>query len=173
MNKLDMLQLGKVALVGVFGSLVMFLFMVVGIHVTGVAPFQLPPSAAFLEQMGLNIGPLPLLVHFGYGATWSVVLVMLFQRRTNLARGLALAMGLWLFMMVVYSPLIGWGFFGFGGSEFPKDSILFLESGPKYLIVTFLLHVVYGSIIGWLNSVWISFKQSASSQERQPAIEQE
>jgi len=56
----------------------MFLLMMLGIHGTGTAPFNLPPSAAFLGQFGLNMGPLPLLVHFGYGATWSLVLVGLY-----------------------------------------------------------------------------------------------
>jgi len=33
----------------------------------------------------------------------------------NIAKGLGLAGVLWLIMMLVYSPIIGWGVFGFGG----------------------------------------------------------
>ncbi len=145
----------KAASVGIGGSLVMFLLMVVGIKVTGVAPFKIPPSAAFLEKIGLHVGPLPLLVHFGYGAFWSMAFYYLFRERMSVGWGIVLALGLWLFMMVVYSPIIGWGFFGFGGTEYAQDTKLYLEPGPKYLIATLVLHLIYGSIIGYFNPLWI------------------
>jgi hypothetical protein len=131
----------KSILVGVLGSLVMFLLMMLGIHGTGIAPFNLPPSAAFLEQLGLNAGPLPLLVHFGYGATWSVMLVVLYGSDTGVRQGIYLATGLWLFMMLVYSPLIGWGVFGVGGSghNLAAGSPLYLGSTVKYIVATLLL----------------------------------
>jgi hypothetical protein len=147
----------KAALVGALGSLVMFAIMMMGIHGTGIAPFNLPPSAAFLEQIGLNVGPLPLLAHFGYGATWSVVLVAVAGTDTDVGAGLLLAVGLWLGMMLIYSPIIGWGLFGFGGaghSLAPTDP-LYLGSPVKYLVATLVLHVIYGSIIGGLNPAWI------------------
>lgn len=147
----------KAASVGLLGSLLMFIVMMVGINVTGIAPFNVPPSAAFLQALGINVGPLPLLVHFGYGAFWSMVLVAWAGRDTSVVRGLVLAFGLWLFMMVVYSPIIGWGFFGFGdASSLAADAPLYLEPGPKYAVMTLLLHVVYGLIIGWLNPAWLS-----------------
>ncbi|PSQ96560.1 MAG: hypothetical protein BRD55_06270 [Bacteroidetes bacterium SW_9_63_38] len=147
----------KAALVGALGSFVMFFIMLIGIHVTGIAPFNTPPSAAFLKQFGLAVGPLPLIIHFGYGATWSIVLVALWGADTDLRAGLTLAGGLWLFMMLVYSPLIGWGVFGFGGtghSLAPTDP-LYLGSPVKYIVATFVLHLIYGSIIGGLNPMWI------------------
>lgn len=152
----------KAALVGALGSLVMFLIMMFGIHVTGVAPFQMPPSAAFLTRLGLNVGPLPLLMHFGYGAFWSVVLVFLFRDRADVLRGLGLSVVLWLFMMVALSPLIGWGLFGMANTaELPAR--LQLESGIRYLVLTLMLHLIYGAIIGWLNPVWISASRLKSS----------
>ena len=155
----------KSAVVGALGSLVMFLLMMLGIHGTGIAPFNLPPSAAFLEQIGLNAGPLPLLVHFGYGATWSLLLVALYGTDTTVWRGILLAMGLWLFMMLVYSPLIGWGVFGVGGSGqtlSPSDP-LYLGSPVKYVVATLLLHLIYGAIIGGLNPVWIRSGQTTQT----------
>ncbi|WP_103028873.1 hypothetical protein [Salinibacter altiplanensis] len=154
----------KSILIGVLGSLVMFLLMMLGIHGTGVAPFNLPPSAAFLEQLGLNVGPLPLLTHFGYGATWSFVLVGLYGSATNVRRGLSLAAGLWLFMMLVYSPLIGWGIFGVGGAghDLAPSNPLHLGSTAKYVAATLVLHLVYGAIIGGLNPAWIQFETSSA-----------
>ena len=148
----------KAATVGALGSLVMFLLMMVGIHGTGIAPFNLPPSAAFLEVLGLNVGPLPLLTHFGYGATGSIVLIALYQKETSLRAGLTLAGALWLIMMVVYSPLIGWGFFGFGGPAHALDpeAPLHLGSPIKYITATLLLHLIYGAILGTLNPRWVT-----------------
>lgn len=146
----------KAALIGAAGSLVMFAILFVGIHVTGMAPFNVPPSAAFLEMIGLNVGPLPLLAHFGYGATWSALLVAIYGAEVNTTRGIGLALALWAFMMVVYSPIIGWGFFGFGGANHALDPShpLYLGSGVKYVVVTFVLHLIYGGIIGSGNAAW-------------------
>jgi len=143
----------------------MFLIMMFGIHGAGVAPFNLPPSAAFLERIGMNVGPLPLLVHFGYGAVGSVALVAVWGRDASVRSGLVLASGLWLIMMVVYSPLIGWGVFGFG-SGYEPGSPLHLGSPIKYMGATLVLHAIYGAIIGGLNPAWISFSRRSAAQAR-------
>lgn len=145
----------KAGLVGALGSLVMALIMFPAIAM-GVAPFNQPPSAAFLDSIGMKVGPLPLIVHFGYGIFWSIVFVALFAEKANLARGVALALTLWLLMMILYSPMIGWGPFGFGDAgTLPEDDPLYLAPGPKYLVATFVLHLVYGAVIGWLNPLWV------------------
>ncbi|WP_138429669.1 hypothetical protein [Fodinibius saliphilus] len=142
----------KSAITGLVGSLVMFIIMTVGINVTGIAPFNIPPSAAFLYTLGLNIGPLPVIVHFSYGIFWSVALYFFLKDNVSIKNGIYLAIALWAFMMIVLSPIIGWGPFGFGSAnKLAVDSPLYLETGPKYLIMTLLLHLIYGSIIGWGN----------------------
>ncbi len=134
----------------------MLLLMLLSIHVFEFAPFKIPPSAALLETLNLNNPPLPLILHFSYGITWSVILVYLAQKHTSVAKGLFLALALWLFMMIVHSPVIGWGFFGFN-STYKEGSRLHLESGPIYLMITLVLHIIYGLIIGYLNPLWIDF----------------
>lgn len=47
----------KAGTIGALGSLVMFALIMFGIHGAGIAPFNLPPSAAFLEKLGINVGP--------------------------------------------------------------------------------------------------------------------
>lgn len=156
----------QAALIGALGSLLMFILMMTSIHGLQAAPFNQPPSAAFLDMLGMKIGPLPLLVHFGYGIFWSLALVGVFQERTTLMKGLGLATALWLFMMLVYSPLIGWGVFGIGGSGHqlnPSDP-LYIGSSMKYIIATFVLHLIYGATIGGLNAWLINFKSSEETQ---------
>lgn len=132
----------------------MFMLMLLGIHGLGIAPFNIPPSAAFLTSMGINISPLPLLVHFGYGAFWSAILIGLAKSNTNIKTGLMLSIFLWLIMMVIYSPVMGWGFFGFGSTEAAPTAKMYLEDGPKYMLSTLILHLLYGITVGWLNRVW-------------------
>lgn len=146
----------KSGFVGAFGSLVMFAVMMPLIQ-TGVAPFHLPPSAAALKALGFPTQPLALLVHFGYGIAGSILLVACFGSQTDLTRGLGLAGVLWLLMMLVHSPLIGWGIFGTADTA-GLPEVLRLGSTGKYIVSTFLLHVVYGLIIGGLNPWWIDFE---------------
>lgn len=145
----------KAAGVGLMGSLVMFLLMMLGIHGPGIAPFNTPPSAAFLMKLGLPAQPLGLIVHFGYGAFWSVLLMYLYEKNVDTKKGLAIALGAWLIMMVIFSPIIGWGLFGFGNAHtLAASDPLFLEAGPKYLISTLILHLVFGVVIGFGNAKW-------------------
>lgn len=146
----------KAAVVGIGAALAMYILMVLAIK-SGAAPFNVPPSAAMLTRLGINVGPLALLLHFAYGAFWSMALVYWFEQRTGITNGIYVALGLWFIMMIIYSPIIGWGFFGFGGSGsvLPSNDPLYLAPGPKYLVATLVLHLVYGAIIGWLNPLWI------------------
>jgi hypothetical protein len=150
----------KAAVVGLLGSLLMFVLMMLAMNVLQIAPFNIPPSAAFLVKLGLAVGPLPLLVHFGYGAFWSIVFVWLFRERADVTRGLGLSLALWLVMMLVYSPIIGWGPFGLGeASALPADAPLHLDAGPRYAVSTLVLHLVYGLTLGTLNSAWLGRRQ--------------
>lgn len=96
-------------------------------------------------------------MHFGYGATWSLVLVVLYGRDASIGKGIGLALVLWLIMMVAYAPIMGWGLFGFGGTghELAPTNPLYLGSPVKYVGATLVLHLIYGIIIGGLNSAWI------------------
>jgi len=142
----------KAGVIGAIGSLIMFVLMMVAIHGAGVAPFNLAPSAAFMKTLGLPAKPLALIAHFGYGIVWSIVFVALFEHRLTIARGLGLAGVLWLGMMVIYSPIIGWGVFGFGDTATGE---LALGNPVKYVVATAVLHAIYGLTIGWGNARWL------------------
>lgn len=145
-----------IALAGILASLGMFLFIYIGIHVTGVAPFNIQPSAAFLFNLGIYSPGYALLLHFCYGTFWSFVLVYTFEDDVTIGKAVILSIILWLFMMLVYSPIIGWGLFGFGYFRFlPSDHPLYLKSGISYMIITLFLHLIYGLILGYLNQRWL------------------
>lgn len=145
----------KTACAGFTASLMMFIFLFAGIHVTDLAPFNVTPSSAFLYNLGIDGGPLPLLLHFIYGTFWSLVLMYVLEDEVTVGKAVLLALALWVFMMFVYSPLIGWGFFGFGYAHLLEiDHPLYLEQGPAYLFTTLFLHLVYGLVLGWLVSRW-------------------
>ena len=79
------------------------------------------PLAPLLQRLGVNVGLLPLIVHPGYGAFWSIVLVQLFQEKTNIARGIGLALCLGLVLMIIFGPIIGWGPFRFGKASHIRE----------------------------------------------------
>ena len=162
----------KSIVVGAGAALVMFLLMMLAIHGTGIAPFNQPPSAAFLHKIGLPTMPLAPIVHFAYGIFWSIVLVAFFGRNTNVWNGLGLGVVLWLIFMIVYAPIIGWGFFGVGGPghDLPADDPLYLGSPVMFIVAALLLHLIYGVLVGWLNRLWINFQAPETSQ---PATSQQ
>jgi len=136
---------------GLVSSLVLFTVMVLMVEVLGTAPFNLAPSAAFLEVLGWDYRGLAPVSHFVYGLVWALILVAVFGRRVTLARAIAMAVGgQWLLFMLIYAPAMGWGFFGLGGQSLAPDAPLHLGSPVKFLVMTLMLHIVYGAVNGWL-----------------------
>lgn len=145
-------------LAGMAGSLVMFFLMRLGIS-KNIAPFNVTPSAAMVIKLGFSPKPLALIVHLLYGALGSVILIAIYKKASSLKSGLIIAFLMWLIFMVVYSPILGWGFFGFGNaSSLASDSPLYLAPGPKFMLITLVLHIIYGIIIGLLDQ-WIVTEQ--------------
>lgn len=105
----------------------------------GMSPFPKPPSLAFAETLvgrGLPM-PVGLLFHVAYVTFWSVVFVQFFPRR-NLATALALAGVLWLVILAVFFPIVGWGFAG-------------LHISPKLIPASLLPHLLFGLFVWGLN----------------------
>lgn len=150
----------NIALTGFLASMVMFIFLYIGIHITGMAPFNVPPSYAFLYNLGIEQTGYAMFLHFCYGTFWAFVLVYTFDDDLSIFKAEILAFVLWLFMMLVYSPLIGWGFFGYGyAHHLPDDHPLHLGNKlGAYILITLLVHMVYGWVLGYLSSRWLRIK---------------
>jgi hypothetical protein len=153
----------KSGISGLIASLAVTILIMLNIHVTEMAPFNVPPVFAFLTSFGLNFKPLALLLHFGYGVFWSWVFVVLFQNRMTIVKALGVSVVMWLIMMFIYSPIMGWGVAGFGAYNLPPDHALYLGNPVKYALMTLVVHLIYGLIMGAINICWIQKCQKQSS----------
>lgn len=152
----------KAIVAGLIAGLIMFIVLMVGTN-QGIAPFNLPPSAAFLVSLDIPPKPLAPILHFVYAAVGSVILALLFGRQTSIPKGIGLALVLWLIFMLIYSPIIGWGVFGANAptSGLSSDAPLYLGSSGKFVLITLILHVVYGLVIGWLDRNWLDWSSAS------------
>lgn len=101
----------------------------------GVSPFPKPPSLAFAETLLGRTLPMPvgLLFHTAYVTFWSVVFVRFFPRK-NLLTALGLAVALWVVILVVFFPLVGWGVAG-------------LAISPKLIVASAVPHLLFGLLL--------------------------
>lgn len=101
----------------------------------GVSPFPKPPSLAFAEALFGRAVPLPvgLLFHAAYVIFWSA-LYLRFWRRRSLGAALALAAGLWVVILGVFFPIVGWGLAGTSVS-------------PKLIPASFVPHLLFGLLL--------------------------
>ncbi len=99
----------------------------------GISPLPKPLGLAFAETVLGRILPLPvgLLFHVVYVTFWSVAYVALLRNHLSLRNALLLAFMLWILVLVVFFPVVGWGFIG-------------LAIGPKLIVASFVPHVLYG-----------------------------
>ncbi len=103
----------------------------------GIAPMPEPPSLAFAKiLLGPGV-PLPvgLLFHVAYVTGWAVAFVVLFRRSLTFLNALWLGLALWIVLLLVFFPIIGWGFLG-------------LAIGPKLIVASLMPHLLF-SVILW------------------------
>lgn len=115
MHKLTRNEWLRAAGVGLATSLILSAIMA-PVFSAGLAPMPLQPSLAFAEAILGRALPQPvgLLFHVAYVTYWCVVYVALFRDRLSFMRALWLALGLWVVALVLFFPIIGWGFLGLG-----------------------------------------------------------
>lgn len=105
----------------------------------GMSPFPKPPSLAFAEtvlgrSLPLQVG---LLFHSVYVTFWSVIYVRYFPRR-DIWTALGLAAVLWIVILAVFFPVVGWGLAG-------------LSIGPKLVVASFVPHLLFGPLLWGLH----------------------
>lgn len=121
------------------GVSVLTAIVMVSLFKAGVSPFPKPPSLAFAETLLGRALPMPvgLLFHTAYVTFWSVVFVRYFPRK-NVLTALGLAAALWLVILVVFFPAVGWGLAG-------------LAISPKLIPASALPHLLFGLLLWGLD----------------------
>ncbi|WP_336367730.1 hypothetical protein [Marinobacter sp. C2H3] len=120
--------------IGLGVSIITAIVMVTALK-TGLSPFPKPPSLAFAETVLGRTLPLPigLLFHTAYVTFWSVVFVQFFPKR-GFWPAMALAGALWVVILAVFFPAVGWGLAG-------------LHVSPRLIPASFLPHLLFGLLL--------------------------
>ncbi|MBI3127788.1 MAG: hypothetical protein HYZ11_09310 [Candidatus Tectomicrobia bacterium] len=134
-HRLEGREIGKALAVGVLVSLILSAVMVPAFAL-GLAPMPKQPSLAFAETLLGRPLPLPvgLLFHVAYLTFWTLAFVVLFRDNLSFWNALALSLFLWVVILVVFFPFMGWGFLGLGVS-------------PKLIPASLVPHVLYAVVL--------------------------
>mgnify|MGYP006434618163 CR=1 FL=1 len=134
---------------GLIAGIIMFIPMVFLVKIAEVAPFNIPPSAALLKSLGLPYQPpVAPALHFIYGIVAAIVFVALFKNSLTIMKALAFSGVMWLVLMLVFAPIIGWGVFGTADTgNLPPE--LQLGATLKFIVVTLALHILYALVMGY------------------------
>jgi len=130
-HRLSPREWGKAVGVGIVTAILLSAVMVPAMKL-GVSPLPKPLGLAFAETILGRALPLPvgLLFHVAYVTFWSVVFVAMFREGLNIRNALLLGLGLWLLVLVVFFPVVGWGFLG-------------LAVSPKLIIASLVPHLLF------------------------------
>ena len=134
-GNLDGMEWLKAAGVGIGVSILTAAVMVTALK-TGVSPLPKPLGLAFAETISGRTLPLPvgLLFHTAWVTFFSMLYVVLFRDALTFMRAFWLGVALWIVALLVFFPLVGWGFFGLAVS--PK--LIVASAVPHLLFAVFL-----------------------------------
>lgn len=122
---------GKALLLGIINAVLLSMIMV-PVFRAGISPMPEPPSLAFAQTLLGRPLPLPvgLLFHVVYVAFWSVVFVAAVYPQLTFLRAAGLGLILWVIVLVVFFPIIGWGLLGLGVS-------------PALIVASLIPHILF------------------------------
>lgn len=132
LHKLSSRDWAKAFWLGIVNGVALSVVMVALMQV-GVSPLPKPLGLAFTKTLAGRSLPLPvgLLFHLAYVTFWSMAFVAVFRHSPTLRNALLLALGLWIGVLVVFFPIVGWGLLGLG-------------VGPKLIVGSFVPHLLFG-----------------------------
>lgn len=139
LHKLSPSELLKAIGIGVINALLLSAVMVPAMRF-GISPLPEPLGLAFAETVLGRPLPLPvgLLFHVAYVTAWSVVYVVLFRHALTLRNALLLGLFLWLLVLFVFFPVVGWGMLG-------------LAVDPRLIIASLVPHVLFAIFLWGLS----------------------
>lgn len=109
---------------------------------TGLSPMPKPLGLAFAQTLLGNV-PLPvgLVFHVAYVTAVTTFYLTYVEKRPNLLKSLGFGLLLWMLVLLIFFPVVGWGFLGLG-------------IGPQLIVASLVPHVLY-AILLWLVPKWI------------------
>jgi hypothetical protein len=122
-----------------------------------LSPMPKPLGLAFAETVFRTHLPLPvgLLFHLVWVTAFSVVYVALWRHDLTFKNAVILAAVLWLVVLVVFFPIVGWGFFG-------------LAVGARLIIPATVSHLVFAVVLWGLCRM--AFGRSARPDQSQAPV---
>lgn len=121
---------------GFIATVVLSILMVIKKNM-GVEP-ALNPVSDIMQFLGTTNMIVGWVGHFILGSVvWGIIFVIIKNILPGKYwwRGILYGIILWLVMMVIYMPVMGWGFFA-------------MKLGGKAVVMTLVLHVIYGFVLG-------------------------
>lgn len=117
--------------VGIAAAILLSAVMVPALKL-GISPLPKPLGLAFAETVLGRALPLPvgLLFHVAYVTFWSAAFVVVFRNSLSFRKALLLALALWIGVLIVFFPVVGWGFLGLGIS-------------PKLIVASLVPHLLF------------------------------
>jgi hypothetical protein len=100
----------------------------------GLAPMPTLPSLALSEALFGEAYIVASFFHIAYLSFWSAVWFVLDYPRLRAVSAAALAALLWILQLVVFFPIIGWGFFG-------------LKVGLALTVGSLVLHILFAVLL--------------------------
>lgn len=155
---------------GMIAGAVSFIPMRLMVTILDVAPFNVPPFKALAISFGINFVPfIGSALHFAYSIAAAIIFAIIFKPTLTMPRALLFGILLWLMMMLVLSPIIGWGAFGLGEAQrLSENHPLHLASASIFMIVTLGFHIFYAMIMGAIFYRTPMFRQRKWKSREQP-----
>jgi hypothetical protein len=135
MKALSAKDFWKAVGIGIATAVILSVIAIMG-QKTEISPLPKPLALAFAETILGRKLPLPvgLLFHVAWVTAFSIVYVVLYRHKMTFGRALGLAAVLWISVLVVFFPIVGWGFFGLNVSP-----MLIVGSAVPHLLFAIIL----------------------------------
>ena len=132
LHQLSTREWAKAFGIGIANGLLLSAVMVPALKL-GISPLPKPLGLAFADTLFGRSLPLPvgLAFHLAYVTFWSMAFVAVLRDKLTLRNALILAFVLWIGVLVVFFPVVGWGFLGLGVS-------------PRLIVASFVPHLLFG-----------------------------
>ena len=143
----------KAAGVGI-GTAILLSAVMVPMMRAGLSPMPKPLGLAFAQTLlgeGLPM-PVGLLFHVAYVAAWSMAFVVLFRDALSFRNALFLGLALWIAVLVIFFPIVGWDLLG-------------LSIGPQLIIGSLIPHLLFAVFLWALCRLAFGAVKATSAEE--------